>query len=186
MFPAADTDRFEISTVARWEAPQHVASPPLPTPTVEKIEPQVAKNLRLLPGIDTAPTVSAVTQPIARAVPSASRLVRPATQRSSRLVRVSMPPMQRPTPSPTQTLRPAAPPLPPPKEPAMAPTETLRDAVVPHPPTQQQVKPFTCSHFVWFPAPTHCSYPTADNLLQGVVLLKTMTAFMLGCTALRR
>lgn len=100
-FAATDSDRFNTHTLARWEAPLHVAAPP-------PVHSKVTKNSLASPGLDTAPTVSPMVQTLARALPSASRLVRPTTQGP----RPRHVPAQQPRPSRTLPLRAATPPLP--------------------------------------------------------------------------
>ena len=117
MFSAADCDRVNIHTLARWEAPTHMAAPA----SVHSKVTLTAKKTPASPGLDTAPTVSAGVQTLARALPSASRLVRPTSQGPSpRHV-----PAQQPRPLPT------LPPLPPPQEPTLAAAESVRDASSP-------------------------------------------------------
>ena len=148
---AADADRIEIHTVAAWEAPQHVAAPTTPNAPVEKKMDKtlIAKTVPVSSGLDTGPTVSAMVQSLARALPTSSRVVQPSSQ-PSRPARPPTPSPQRVTPAavepaapPTQAVRDAPPPLPSPQQPASAarPTETWTDAASAVPPPEQQVLP---------------------------------------------
>ena len=131
MFHAAAADRTEIDTLAAWEAPPpdaFIASTTVPLQIVEKT--LAAKMTPTSSDCDTAPTVSAMVQSLARAMPASSRLVPPSPQ-ASRPSQIPLPPAQQPMRPPTQTARGSLPPLPPPLRPTTLPTQTLQAAVPP-------------------------------------------------------
>ena len=142
---------IQIHTLAAWEAPQDVAAPAAPNAPVEKKMEKtvIAKTVPVSSGLDTGPTVSAMVQSLARALPTSSRVVQPFTQ-PSRPAGPPTPSPQRVTPAavepaapPTQAVRNAPPPPPSPQQPASAPrpTETWTEAASALPTPEQQVLP---------------------------------------------
>ena len=154
---AVDADRIDIFALTKWEAPRPVASN---APSHSKIF--AAKLVPSWSGLDTGPTVSAIVQSLARALPATSRLVRPSMQPSTpvcphpppqqllaieaaRMALPPLPPPRRLANKPTQALKHAAAPHPPSQQLAPAPTETLVDAAMPQSPLEQQVLPVSTS-----------------------------------------
>ena len=133
---AVDADRIDIHTLAAWEAP-HVAAPATPSASFQTKTGTtlVAKTAPTSSCLDTGPTVSAMVQSLARALPASSRVVQPSTQ-PSRPMRAPTTTPQRPTLTPVEAARVALPPLPPTQRPALPPTQAVRDAHPPLPPAQ--------------------------------------------------
>ena len=131
---AADADRIQIHTLARWEALQPTAAPASPlAPFQNNMEKALdAKPVPTTTGLENGPTVSAIVQSLARALPSSSRLVQPSTQ-PSRPVRSPTQPRQRPTPPAIEAARVALPPVPPTQQPVAPPSQALMPVA---PPTQ--------------------------------------------------